>query len=310
MYRSPADLIMGFNCLALAVLSTESRLLAEGFMTTHFHCLVQTDHFKEVMRRSRYAYARYFNAKYARTGGLGERNCFRLEVEGLHHMTAALNYVLRQGLHHGLATTPFAYPHCSANAFFRKDLGKLDSPALMPETRRYLYLPRNVTLPADRYRMSSEGLLLREDIIDTAYVEEIYISPRSFLFQMNRMSGEQDCEEQRRENDTPPVTVEGIEAGVPNFDCHAVARFEQGKVDRSRMTDLELCELLECRILPRYARGGRIPSIYGLPETERSAICEMLWKESRQGRYRSDGRSLLSGKYVTESQLRRCLCVK
>ena len=124
------------------------------------------------------------------------------------------------------------------------------------------------------------------------------------------MSGEQDCEEQRRENDTPPVTVEGIEAGVPNFDCHAVARFEQGKVDRSRMTDLELCELLECRILPRYARGGRIPSIYGLPETERSAICEMLWKESRQGRYRSDGRSLLSGKYVTESQLRRCLCVK
>ena len=310
MYRSHADLIMGFNCLALAVLATESRLLAEGFMTTHFHCLVQTDHFKEVIYRSRYAYARYFNAKYARTGGLGERNCFHLEVEGLHHTTAALNYVLRQGLHHGLATTPFAYPHCSANAFFRKDLGKSDSPALMPATNRYLYLPRNVKLPGNNYRMSSEGLLLREDIIDTAYVEEIYISPRNFLFQMNKVSGEQDCAEQRRESDAPPVTVDAIEAGVPDFDSGAVTRFEQGKVDRNRMTDLELCELLDRRILPRYSSGGQIPSIYRLSESERSAICEMLWKENRQGRFRSDSRSLLSGKYVTESQLRRCLCIK
>ena len=73
MYRSEEDLNMGFNCLALAVLETESRLLAEGFMTTHHHNLVQTDRYKELMYRSRYAYARYFNAKYSRTGQLGEK---------------------------------------------------------------------------------------------------------------------------------------------------------------------------------------------------------------------------------------------
>ena len=64
MYRSEADLNMGFNCLALAALETESRLMAEGFMTTHNHSLAQTDNFKELMYRSRYAYARYFNTKY------------------------------------------------------------------------------------------------------------------------------------------------------------------------------------------------------------------------------------------------------
>ena len=40
MYRSEADLIMGFNCLAAAVLRTESRLMAEGFMANHQHYLV------------------------------------------------------------------------------------------------------------------------------------------------------------------------------------------------------------------------------------------------------------------------------
>ena len=127
---------MGFNCLALAVLETESRLLAEGFMTTHHHNLVQTDRYKELMYRSRYAYARYFNAKYSRTGQLGENKYFSLEVEGLHHTIAALNYALRQGLHHGLTSTPFEYPHCSANAFFRKELGKPESLITFVEDRK------------------------------------------------------------------------------------------------------------------------------------------------------------------------------
>ncbi len=36
-------MIRGFNCLAETVLFTESRLLAEGFMSTHRHIIVQTD---------------------------------------------------------------------------------------------------------------------------------------------------------------------------------------------------------------------------------------------------------------------------
>ena len=100
---------MGFNCLALAVLETESRLLAEGFIPTHTHKLVQTDDYKELMRRERYSYSRYFNAKYSRKGRIGEKEYFRLETEGLFHTQTALSYVIRQGLHHGLANTPFAY---------------------------------------------------------------------------------------------------------------------------------------------------------------------------------------------------------
>jgi hypothetical protein len=309
MYRCAEDLNMGFNCLALAVLETESRLLAEGFMTTHHHNLVQTDHYKEVMYRSRYAYARYFNAKYGRKGQLGEKQYFSLEVEGLFHTTAALNYVIRQGLHHGLTSTPFEYPHCSANAFFRKELGRREETQLLRDSNRYQYLPKNKSLPADRYRMSANGLLLREDIIDTAYVEEIYISPRNYLFQMNKVSNERDLDEQRKENDAPPITVDLIESGVHDFNARTAKIFEQGKVDRKRMTDLELCAIVDGQIIPRYFKHSESVSIYRLSESRRATICNNLWQECLQSRFGNAPRGLLSGKYVTEAQLHRCLCI-
>ena len=309
MYRSEEDLNMGFNCLALAVLETETRLLAEGFMTTHHHNLVQTDHYKELMYRSRYAYARYFNAKYSRKGPLGERKYFSLEIEGLFHTTAALNYVIRQGLHHGLTSTPFEYPHCSANAFFRKELGRCRETQLLRDSNRYLYLPKNKSLPTDRYRMSANGLLLREDIIDTAYVEEIYISPRNYLFQMNKVSNERDLDEQRKENSAPPITVELIESGVPDFNVKTAKIFEQGKVDRKRMTDLELCAIVDGQIAPRYFKYSESVSIYRLSESKRATICDTLWQECFQSRFGRNPCGFLAGKYVTEAQLHRCLCI-
>lgn len=305
MYRSDADLRMGFNCLAIAVLETESRLLAEGFLTTHNHSLVQTDAEKELGFRSRYAYSRYFNSKYKRRGRLGEKDYFILEVQGLHHTLAALNYVNRQGLHHGLGTTAFDYAHCSVNAIFRKELGKSFEPRLIADSRRNRYLPANVRLPA-RYRMDESGLLLREDIIDMAYVKELYISPRSFLWHISKVSDGKDVEEQKRENDTPPITMESIESDVPDFDLAIARNCEYGKVDRTRMTDIELCTLIDSRIIPD--GQGEQTTVYDLTTARRERILEWLMKENQRGRYDRKN-CILGDKFITERQLRRCLCL-
>ncbi len=42
LFRSESDLIRGFNALALASLTTDSALLADGLLTTHLHFLTQT----------------------------------------------------------------------------------------------------------------------------------------------------------------------------------------------------------------------------------------------------------------------------
>lgn len=309
LFRSERDLIIGFNYLAVTAFDTDSTILADGFLSTHHHEVVRTDDPLTLGRRYRFAYTRYFNAKYCRKGSIGENRQFIMKVDGLYHTQALLNYVLRQGLHHGLSATPFGYKHCSANSVFRIELGRTIVPPLLAERDRYLFLPRNIKVPL-KYRMSSDGLLLREDVEDTAYVESVYVSPRNYMFQMNRISDGKDIVEQQKENSMPAVTLEAVERGVPSFDPSKAFVAEQGRVNKNRMTDIELCHIIDDTILPgRFFKGGQDSSIYLLSERARAELGNNIWKEYRSAQnQRRD--SPFSGRIITEDQLRRCLCIK
>lgn len=308
MYRSEEDLNMGFNSLALAVHDTDSRLLAEGFIPTHNHKAVQTDDPKYLERRNRYTYTRYFNSKYKRLGSLGEKKSFILEVEGVFHIQTLLNYVNRQGLHHGLASTPFEYKHSSSNSYFRKALGKDTDPPLLLKEDQYLYLPEHKTLP-EGYRMDAKGLILREDVVDTSYVEEIYITPRNFLFQMNKLTDEKSVQEQMEENNLAPITLDELEKGVKEYDPRAALVNEQGRVNLGIMTDLEMCSLIDNVILPRHLKDSDTRSIYLLSDRKRADIGNYLWKESKNS-FGNKGKGVLCQKRTSASQIQRCLAIK
>ena len=299
LFRNDADLVRGFNYLATAVLETESRLLADGILSSHLHCLAQTDNPKELITRVRYSLARYFNARYCRKGMWGERNPFILEVDGFHHTLAALNYVNRQALHHGLSVTPYGYRHCSANAFFRKLLGKEEDRTLLPPDQRYKYLSSRVSLP-EQYRMDASGMLLREDILETAQVESYYGTPRNFLYQMNKIGDEKGMQDQKEEKSSSPIiTLELIEKGAPDNDISQMLRNEGGKHNPNRIGYLELCRLIDETYVPRMAKGDANPSIYKVAYSRRVALFDYiknhLWADFK--------------KYATDDQLRRCLCL-
>ena len=304
MYRSEADLIMGFNCLALATVETQSRLLAEAFMTTHYHRLVQTDDYEALQHKDRYAYTRFFNAKYSRRGALGEPRFFFKEIDGAAHRLVALNYVLRQGLHHGLSATPFGYKHCSANSFFRKELGKDYAPETIPQHKYSSYLPHLKKLPTG-YRMTSAGLIVREDVIDTAYVEQEYHTPRNFSYQMNLISNESIIREQAEENGTPPVTLESIEEGVSGFDLKTALLSEQGRMDTTHLSDLDMCHIIDDIYLPRFARSGEGQSIYTLTASRRADLGNMILADNRA----NPTAFPFNGRMTTPAQLRRCLAL-
>ena len=305
MFRSEEDFVYGFNFFAESVLETESRALADGELTSHEHFGVCSDCPDECMSRTRYRQTRYFNAKYRRTGPLGEKKHFCSEVDGIRHETAMLSYVMRQGLHHGMSSTPFGYPHCSSNALFRDELGKKPDTDLMPESQRRKYLSRNSPVGSS-YRMSRSGLLLREDVIDVQYVEEIFVSARNFLFCMNRRSGTDWVQEQEDEKSSgPAVTLDLIEKGVPDAPLDLLQNNENGRVDKSRITDLELCRRIDRELVPEITgktelTGREVVSVYLLEMQQRRELGNRLWKESRAGLF----------PYVTEQQLRRCLVIK
>ena len=314
MFRCDRDYIIGFNYLAESAFHTETKLLADGFMSTHWHSIVQTEDPLAFVKRDRYAYTRYFNAFYGRKGRLGEKRAFITEIDGIHRLTAALNYVNRQGLHHGIAATPFGYSHCSANAYFRRGLGKTSDvlPLILPE-RRYQYLLRDSMVP-DSCRMDVNGLLFREDIIDTSYVEQVYVTPRNYLFQMNKLSDDRSIDEQKKEKSaTPLITIEVIEDGTPDFDVEQLLRNEQGRVNKSMMTDMELCRLIDGFYIP-WLKKKDDQTIYTCTPRERGTLFDMICRDlTRYANTRFDdkrtlvGRAGLSGKMATEAQLRRCL---
>ena len=307
--RSEADQRRCFNCFADSVFQTDSRALASGIMTTHFHHAILSDNPAALMHACRYSYARYFNAKYGRRGRLGEKYYFLLEMDGVRHITAGLTYVLRQGLHHGLAATPFGYEFSSSNSVFRKELGKTNIPDLISPDKRYLYLPDRSDVPGD-IRMSSDGMLLMEDIIDTGHVEALYVTPRNFLFHMNMITNDQFVRDQQEDKSASrPISLDVIEKGVSDVDLKQMLVNEQGRVNKTMMSDIELCQLIDEKFVPKMVRvdGPESPSPYLLTMAQRQKVANLIWQkflEARRRKVHGEG-----GKIITEHQLARCMCL-
>lgn len=287
LFRDQEDYHRGFNCFALALYKTDSVGIAESFMSTHTHQLVQTHDPKELMFRFRNPYAKYFNRKYGRNGRLGEDFHFTLEIVGHHHTIAAASYILRNALHHGVAPLPYAYPHCSANAIFRKEMGKFHEEALLPDKSFYQFLGRHAEYP-DRYKMTAGGVFTRESVLDIPQMEALYGTPRAFNFYMSRKSSEEwEAEQQKDGNGLPPVNLTGIERGVSMHDNTRMLIFEAGKADYRRISDIGLCTELDDLARNRY---GKL-SVYQLSLKEKLDIAEYLFIV----------------RHLSESQIRRCL---
>ena len=241
MFRDLEDYHRGFNCFALALYKTGSTGLAESFMSTHTHQIIQTDSPEDFMYHFRRPYSLYFNHKYQRTGKLGENTHFSMEVIGHHHLLAALSYTLRNALHHGVAPIPYAYPHCSANAFFRMEMGKLIDENTLPVSAIYNHIGRRADFP-DSYKMSESGVFLRESVLDIPQVENLFVTARAFNFYMTRRSSEEWEKEQVKDgNNLKPVNLLSIEKGVRLHDLDKMLIFESGKADYRKISDIELC---------------------------------------------------------------------
>lgn len=289
LFRNHDDYNWAFNCYALALYKTDSYSLADAHMSNHRHLISQTDSPERMMWLNRLAYTRHMNTKYKRKGPLGESNCFCLEIDGLYHLIAAISYVLRNALHHGVAPTPFAYPHSSANLIFESQLGKFHECPLLPKRSFHSHVGRNVIIP-DEYEMDTSGLFLRENVTAVKQVELLYSTPRSFLYYMNRPSDEKWLEEQKDDNVTmPPVSLETIEEGVLLTDLDMFLVNERGRGDYRKMTDIQLCEEIDRIVVNQY----KAYSVYCLSYSQKQELFHLV-------------RELY---HVSEQQARRCLAM-
>ena len=289
LFRDEDDYKRGFNCFALALYKTDSTGLVESFQSSHCHLMIQTEDPVRFMYTMRQSYSKYFNRKYHRHGRVGEKQHFTLEVVGLHHHLAAMSYVLRNALHHGVVSIPYAYPYCSVNAIFRKEMGKSSHEGLIDKR----YIPRFIGRKAEwpsHYKMNRSGVFLRETVLDIAQVENLYTSPRAFNYYMSRKSGEEWEKEQCKDMiDVGPIRLEDIEYGIRDQPLEKMLIHESGRSDYRKISDMELCSEIDRNIVQRYGKT----SIYGLTVGEKKKIGEMLYRHY----------------HIGERQIKRCLAM-
>lgn len=287
LFRDEEDYNRGFNSLALALYKTNSTGLVESFQSTHFHLVVQSENPADMMYAMRQSYSKYFNRRYQRSGRLGEKHHFQLEISGLHHHLAAMTYVLRNALHHGLVPIPYAYPHCTVNAIFRKEMGKTHIEKELNQNSFYRFVGRKAEWPS-HYRMNDKGLFLRESVLDIVQVENMYATPRAFNYYMSRKSGEEWEKEQEKDNiGASPIRLEDIEQGINGQTKEKMLIYESGRSDYRKISDIDICHEIDRNIIPKYGKA----SVYHLSRTEKEQIGEFLFRTFRIG----------------EAQIRRCL---
>ena len=136
-------------------------------------------------------------------------------------------------------------------------------------------------------------MILQEDIIDVRYVEELYVTPRSYLYMMNRYSEEKWVKEQLAEDPLQPaVNLEMIEQTVSDEPIEKMLTNEHGRVDFTALTDLDLCGMIDKDYVPRFGKH----SVYHLTDNEKSEIGNELWRKYRWK--------------ASDNQIKRCLVMK
>ena len=154
-------------------------------------------------------------------------------------------------------------------------------------------LPRRAQFNPE-WKMGVEGVFLRESIIETAVVENLYATPKAFNYFLTRLSGEDWSKEQEADGDGfPPITLENFETLVLQRESSRsltvadMLRNEKARSASLRFNDLQLCELIDQQYVPRY----QARSVYQLSTREKNGIASEIFRRRLAG----------------EAQIRRCL---
>jgi len=289
LFRNEEDYLWGINCLALTCLDTGSRIGTFSFQSDHIHFDMFTEIPWRDIARFKNSYTRHFNHKYSRTGPLLNAGYFCLELVGARHIEAAESYILRNSVHHAITSTPFGYPYNSSSCYYSSDFSRyyLDN----IDFAKYKignFLPANGR-PDKKYLLNNRGMISADYFMEISMVEKFFGSARGYNYCMTRLSGEEwERYQQKDENGLPSVTLATIETPYTST-IEKLLENEKGKYAGSKMTDLQVCDLIDNGLLPRY----KVNSYTQLSTKSKLEIYRQLVK-------RSD---------VSSRQIQRCLAL-
>lgn len=137
--------------------------------------------------------------------------------------------------------------------------------------------------------MDSSGLFTRAFVEQIRQAEAYFVTPRNFLYDMNRLSREdwlkiQDEDGAGRDR----ITLGGMEPLYGQEEVSRMLMNESGRNVKSGMhSDLDVCTLIDDEYVPGYRKA----SVYQLSESHKDRIARELYYEYK----------------VSKAQINRCL---
>jgi len=292
LLRTISDVRLFTNLTALSALRNNVDLLCDSFMSTHFHLIVACEDPGKFILSQSISLTKAFNYRHGRVGPLFDPKPFVLRLAGPRHVQMAMNYVLRQGLHHGISETPFEYRWSTCNHLFVKERGAVvEAPFHHTKAEMKKLLCRNAVFPTS-WVTDNDGILLRSSFEQLAMVENWYGVARGFVFDMLRKSSEEWLADQENDNEKGPlITLDLLEKGYSSEEVRKMLQNEgNSKYVGKQLSDMEVCSLIDKR-LSRF----KVSSVYDLSPVQRQRLADELSHEVSN---------------CSDKQLSRCLVMK
>lgn len=259
MHRDEEDYRSGISKMALAAYRTGTHIFAFAFMSNHIHIVAQSPDISRFVSNYRNAYTKWFNVKYKRLGRLGERYFHTEPLDSLYRILHAVNYVLRNPVHHLVADTAIGYEFCSARYIFASDFCVDESKS---GNTRTAFCSKNSSLP-EAFWLNDKGMISPKSFLEILAVERLYMTAKNYLFYINRPSY---ADLDKPDGDEKPLNIGEIE---PTFDVAELKQNERRRSVKEYVKDIEIC-----RIIDREMLTGR--TYAQLSDDERRRIAYLL----------------------------------
>lgn len=246
MHREEEDYRSGISKMALAAYRTGTRIFAYAFMSTHIHIIVQSPDVSRFISNFRNSYTKWFNCKYRRTGRLGERYFYTVSLDSLYRILHAVNYVLRNPVHHLVTDTAIGYEFCSARYVFASDFCLNEG--RFKRVRSALY-SKNVHLP-DSFWLNEQGMISPKSFLEIPFVERLYMTVKNFMFYINRPSYSDSDKPNAGEK---PLGISQIES---SYNIEDLQQNERKRSVKEFTSDMDICRIIDKELLKgrTYAR--------------------------------------------------------
>ena len=269
LFRENGDYVFFNNKFASSIYTFQLQALAETTMSTHFHSMVETADEKvvdDLILKLRKAYSLYYSAKYGYPIG-DFFKVSKLVISGRESVLNELRYIMKNQVHHYVASYPLAYPYSSVSYVFIDSLmPPVFIDALNARTSKiaelnYRQKRRMVGLDEvpDNWLVLDNNMILPSSYINTARVRTFWNNNvKSFMFDINK--NQTDARKEIIQADNLDIRIAGY-------------------------SDIDVCRIID----DFSAQAGR-KSFHFLNNHERNSIVRILKQKT-----------------VNEEQIRRCL---